>query len=177
MIAKFQGRSLKIQHRSSFDLNLKICIHGWEDKEERDNINNTNSSHTWPERILRSKHIYNDYIFEISWFHEPVPLIKINCRVRYLFDFDLKIRSGQVWAPPQCSAYFIRFISPDQTFMPMYLQKLAIQIQFVSAVQVRDPQETLKLSFQTGSYNFLQTFEGQNIFLLKKVAQFLGDFV
>jgi hypothetical protein len=61
--------------------------------------------------------------------------------------------------------------------MPMYLQKLAIQIQFVSAVQVRDPQETLKLSFQTGSYNFLQTFEGQNIFLLKKVAQFLGDFV
>jgi hypothetical protein len=28
-----------------------------------------------------------DYIFEISGF---------NCRVRYLFDFDLKIRSGQV---------------------------------------------------------------------------------
>ena len=32
--------------------------------------------------------IFNNYIFE---------MIKMYCRVRYLFDFDLKIHPGQVW--------------------------------------------------------------------------------
>ena len=32
----------------------------------------------------------------LHFWNQWVPLIKMHCRVRYLFDFDLKIRSGQV---------------------------------------------------------------------------------
>ena len=40
--------------------------------------------------LEKELNIFNDYIFEIS-------LHKMHCRVCDLFDFDLKIRSGQVW--------------------------------------------------------------------------------
>ena len=47
----------------------------------------------------------------------------------------------------ECLSYSIFITRPDfYTYLPL-LRKLAIQIEFVSAVHVRDPQEALKLSF------------------------------
>ena len=38
-----------------------------------------------------------EYFQRLHFWNQWVPLIKMHCRVRYLFDFDLKIRSDQVW--------------------------------------------------------------------------------
>ena len=38
-----------------------------------------------------------EYFQRLHFLNQWVPLIKIHCRVCYLFDFDLKISSGQVW--------------------------------------------------------------------------------
>ena len=35
------------------------------------------------------------YLENFHFSNQRVPLIKMHCRVRYLLDFDLKIRSGQ----------------------------------------------------------------------------------
>ena len=37
-----------------------------------------------------------EYFQQLHFRNQWVPLIEMHCRVRYLFDFDLKIRSGQV---------------------------------------------------------------------------------
>ena len=37
-----------------------------------------------------------EYFQRLHFWKQWVPLIKMHCRVHYLFDFDLKIRSGQV---------------------------------------------------------------------------------
>ena len=39
----------------------------------------------------------SEYFQQLHFWNQWVPLIKMHCRVRYLFDFDLKVRSGQVW--------------------------------------------------------------------------------
>ena len=36
------------------------------------------------------------YFQQLHFWNRCVPLIKMHCRVQYLFDFDFKIRSGQV---------------------------------------------------------------------------------
>ena len=38
-----------------------------------------------------------EYFQRLLFLNQWVPLIKMYYRVRYLFDLDLKIRSGQVW--------------------------------------------------------------------------------
>ena len=38
-----------------------------------------------------------EYFQRLYFWKQWVPLIKMYCKVRYLFDFDLKIHSGQVW--------------------------------------------------------------------------------
>ena len=38
----------------------------------------------------------SEYFQRLHFWNQWVPLIKTQCRVRYLLDFDLKIRSGQV---------------------------------------------------------------------------------
>jgi hypothetical protein len=43
-----------------------------------------------------------EYFQRLHFWNQWVPLIKMHCRVRYLFDFDLKIRSGQVWGVKKC---------------------------------------------------------------------------
>ena len=37
-----------------------------------------------------------EYFQQLHFRNQWDPLIKMHCRVRYLFDFDLKIHSGQV---------------------------------------------------------------------------------
>ena len=38
----------------------------------------------------------SEYFQQLHFWNQWVPLMKMQCRVRYLLDFDLKIRSGQV---------------------------------------------------------------------------------
>ena len=44
-----------------------------------------------------------EYFQQFHFQNQWVPLIKMYCSMRYLFDFDLKICSGQVWAVCICS--------------------------------------------------------------------------
>ena len=43
------------------------------------------------------------YFQRLHFWNQWVPLIKMYCSMRYLFNFDLKIHSGQVWAVCICS--------------------------------------------------------------------------
>ena len=51
----------------------------------------------WPLRPWRPRKVLGEYFQRLHFWNQWVPLIKMHCRVRYLLDFDLKIRSGQVW--------------------------------------------------------------------------------
>jgi hypothetical protein len=44
------------------------------------------------------------FYFKLHFWNQWLPLIKMHCAVRYLFDFDLKIRSGQVCCQHNCTA-------------------------------------------------------------------------
>ena len=51
-----------------------------------------------------------EYIQRLHFWNQWVPLIKMHCRVRYLFDFDLNIRSGQVWGLTLVEMLFFNLI-------------------------------------------------------------------
>ena len=78
-----------------------------------------------------------EYIQWLHFWNQSVPLIKMNCRVRYSFDFDLTIRSGQMCAifyepPPQLSHGFSdRFSKPYDSYssgQPSQVQVKCISI-------------------------------------------------
>ena len=50
----------------------------------------------WPRWPRRPRKELGEYFQRLHFWNQWVPLIKMHCMVRYLFDFDLKIRSGQV---------------------------------------------------------------------------------
>ena len=51
----------------------------------------------WPRHPRKE---LGEYFQRLYFWNQYVPLIKMHCRVRYLLNFGLKIRSGQVWAIP-----------------------------------------------------------------------------
>ena len=51
----------------------------------------------WADFKIKVKEL-GEYFHRLYFWNQWVPLIKMHCRVRYLFDFDLKIHSGQVCA-------------------------------------------------------------------------------
>ena len=51
----------------------------------------------WPRRPRRPQKEPSEYFQWLHFWNQWVPLIKRQCRVRYLLNFDLKIHSGQVW--------------------------------------------------------------------------------
>ena len=51
----------------------------------------------WPQRPRRPRKEPSEYFQQLHFWNQFVPLIKMHYRVRYSFDFNLKIRSGQVW--------------------------------------------------------------------------------
>ena len=53
----------------------------------------------WEETIETIEKETSEYFQWLHFWNQWVPLIKMHCRVRYSFDFDLKICSGQVWMP------------------------------------------------------------------------------
>ena len=56
-----------------------------------------------------------EYFQRLHFWNQWVPLIKTQCRVHYLLDFDLKLRSGQGW--------FVMFISLIIFFILFWLSK------------------------------------------------------
>ena len=54
-----------------------------------------NESFVWPRRPRRPRKELGEYFQRLHFWNQWVPLIKTQCRVRYLLDFDLKLRSGQ----------------------------------------------------------------------------------
>ena len=51
-----------------------------------------------------------EYFQPLHFWNQWVPLIKMHCRVHYLFDFDLNIRSGQVWGLTLVEMLFFNLI-------------------------------------------------------------------
>ena len=49
----------------------------------------------WPRRPWRPQKELGEYFQRLHFWNQWVPLIKTQCRVRYLLNFDLKLRSGQ----------------------------------------------------------------------------------
>ena len=62
----------------------------------------------WPQRPRRPWKEPSEYFQRLRFWNQFVPLIKMHYRVRYSLDFDLKIRSGQVWT--SCSLSLIRYV-------------------------------------------------------------------
>ena len=56
----------------------------------------------WSRQPQQPQKELGEYFQWLHFWNQWVPLIKMHCRVRYLFDFDLKICSSQVWLTNFC---------------------------------------------------------------------------
>ena len=65
----------------------------------------------WPRWFRRPQKEPSECFQKLYFWNQWVLLIKMHFRVRYSLDFDLKIRSGQVWASNFRWKIFLNFVA------------------------------------------------------------------